>query len=88
MKMGTAQKQNISTQHRMWNKYNSKARNPISFERWFLRGIRTFEEKGAVFELLPGMVKIYWPGKVPILRTVSDFKREYESCYLSYGITA
>jgi hypothetical protein len=65
--------------------YNTE---PVSFENWFLNGIRTFEAKGAEFELLPGMVKIQWPGKVAILRTVEDFKREYESCYLSHGITA
>jgi hypothetical protein len=61
---------------------------PISFDQWFLNGIRRFEAKGAEFELLPGMVKIYWPGKVPMLRTFEDFKREYESCYLRHGITA
>jgi len=61
---------------------------PISFDQWFLQGIRRYEAKGAEFELLPGMVKICWPGKVPMLRTVEDFKREYESCYLRHGITA
>jgi hypothetical protein len=85
MKMGIAQKQNISTQHRMWNKYNCQARNPVSFEKWFIRGIRTFEAKGAVFELMPGMVKIIWPGRVPILRTLQDFKREYKGCCHTQG---
>jgi hypothetical protein len=47
-----------------------------------------YEVKGAEFELLPGMVKIQWPGQVPMLRTVEDFRREYESCYLRQGITA
>jgi hypothetical protein len=61
---------------------------PVNFKKWFLNGIRTYEAKGAEFELLPGMVKIQWPGKVAILRTVEDFKREYESCYLTHGITA
>lgn len=61
---------------------------PISFDQWFLQGIRKFEEKGAEFELLPGMVKIQWPGKVPMLRTVDDFRREYESDYLRQPITA
>jgi hypothetical protein len=40
------------------------------------------------FATEPGMVKISWPGKVSMLRTVEDFRREYESCYLSHGITA
>jgi hypothetical protein len=64
--------------------YNTE---PVSFEKWFLQGIRQHEAKGAEFELLPGMVKISWPGKVPMLRTVNDLKREYENEYLQ-GITA
>jgi len=89
MKMGTAQKQNISVQHRMWNRYDSRPKQAIpEFSEWFLNGIRTYEAKGAEFKLLPGMVKIYWPGQVPMLRTVEDFKREYESCYPIHGIPA
>jgi hypothetical protein len=61
---------------------------PVSFPQWFLQGLRTFKAKGAEFELLPGMVKIQWPGKVAILRTVEDFKREYETDYLRQAITA
>jgi len=80
MKMGTAQKQNISVQHRMWNKNPQKQTIP-EFSEWFLNGIRTFEAKGAEFELLLGMVKISWPGKVPIVRTVEDFRREYNSLF-------
>jgi len=41
---------------------------PVNFKKWFLNGIRTYEAKGAEFELLPGMVKIQWPGKVALLR--------------------
>jgi len=29
MKMGTAQKQNISVQHRMWNRYDSRQKQAI-----------------------------------------------------------
>ena len=60
----------------------------VSFDQWFLQGIRKYEEKGAEFELLPGMVKIMWPGKVPLLRTVDDFRREYQTDYLKQEITA
>jgi len=89
MKMGTAQKQNIAIQHRIWNRNDSRPKQVIpEFSEWFLNGIRTYEAKGAEFELLPGMVKIQWSGKVAVLRTLQDFKREYESCYLSHGITA
>jgi hypothetical protein len=88
MKMGTSQKQNISVQHRMWNRYDSRPKQAIpEFSEWFLQGLRHFEAKGAEFELLPGMVKITWPGKVPMLRTVNDLKREYENEFLQ-GITA
>lgn len=56
---------------------------PVSFEQWFLQGIRHYEAKGAEFELLPGLVKIMWPGQLAMLRTVADFEREYETDYLS-----
>ena len=52
----------------------------VSFEEWFLNGIRKFEEQGADFELIEsGLVKIVWPRKVPVLRSLEDFHREYES---------
>jgi hypothetical protein len=88
MKMGTAQKQNISVQHRQWNKLGVQKTNPVEFDKWFLQGLRKYEAKGAEFELLPGMVKISWPGQVPMLRTVEDFRREYKSCYSRQEITA
>jgi hypothetical protein len=51
-----------------------------NFEQWFLAGIRKYEEMGAEFELIEtGMVKIRWPGKTAILRTVEDFRAEYNS---------
>ena len=56
---------------------------PLSFPQWFLQGIRNFEGKGAEFELLPGMVKITWPSKTAVLRTIEDLNREYENEYLS-----
>ncbi|AKB47802.1 hypothetical protein MSKOL_2025 [Methanosarcina sp. Kolksee] len=57
---------------------------PVTFERWFLLGIRRYEKKGAEFEFLaPGLVKIIWPGKPAVLRTVADFEREYQNDYLS-----
>jgi hypothetical protein len=86
MKMGTAQQQNIAIQHRYFNMHDGRqtnVHNPVTFEKWFLQGIRTFEAKGVEFELLPGMVKITWPGKPAIFRTVADFKQEYEQDYLS-----
>lgn len=56
---------------------------PDSFETWFIQGMRNYESKGVEFELMPGMAKITWPGKVPVLRTFEDFRREYETDYAS-----
>ena len=86
MKMGKSQKQCISVQHRRWNRTNepTRAYNPVTFEKWFILGIRRQEKKGAEFTFLcPGLVRISWPGKIAILRTVTDFKKEYEGEYLS-----
>jgi hypothetical protein len=86
MKMGPAQKQAISVQHRRGNKSGkpTRAYNPVSFEKWFLLGIRRQETKGAEFTFLcPGLIRIKWAGKVAMLRTLPDFEREYEDEYLS-----
>jgi len=86
MKMGKSQKQCISVQHRRWNRTNepTRAYNPVTFEKWFILGIRRQEKKGAEFTFLcPGLVRIQWAGKVAMLRTLQDFKREYETEYLS-----
>ena len=84
MKMGCSQKQAISVQHRRWNQEAKAFRTQhIGFPEWFLQGIRKYESNGAEFELLPGMVKIVWPGQPAILRTVADFEREYQENYLS-----
>jgi len=58
-------------------------KKPVSFEQWFLIGIIRQEKKGAYFTLYPGFVRIQWPGRPAVLRTVADFKREYYSEYLS-----
>jgi len=56
---------------------------PVSFESWFLIGIRRQEKKGAEFDFLSsGLIRIKWPEKIPMLRTVADFEREYQN-YLS-----
>jgi hypothetical protein len=60
-----------------------KPKVPLTFERWFLNGIRKMEKRGAEFTFLyPGMVRIEWPGKPAVLRTVNNFKEEYETEYL------
>ena len=83
MKMGTAQKQNIATQHRIWNRMGVQKTNPVEFDKWFLTCLRKCEKKGAVFDLsTPCMVKITWPGKTAILRKIKDFEDEYQEEHL------
>lgn len=61
----------------------NKPKNPLTFEKWFLHGIRRAEKKGIEFEFLcPGLVRIKTPGKTNMLRTLADFEREYQE-YLS-----
>jgi len=84
MKMGTAQKQNISVQHGQWNKRRVQKTNPVEFDKWFLICMRKCEKKGAEFTFLcPGLIRIQWPEQVPMLRTLEDFEREYQEKYLS-----
>lgn len=84
MKMGNSQKQNISVQHRQWNKLGVQKTNPVEFDKWFLISLRKCEKKGAEFTFLcPGLVRIQWPEKVPMLRTLQDFEREFQEDYLS-----
>ncbi len=84
MKMGNSQKQNISVQHRQWNKLGVQKTNPVEFDKWFLISLRKCETKGAEFTFLcPGLVRIQWPEKVPMLRTLQDFEREFQEDYLS-----
>ena len=52
-----------------------KAYNPVSFEKWFLVCLRKCEKKGAEFTFLcPGLVRISWHDKVPVLRQLQTSK--------------
>jgi hypothetical protein len=63
---------------------HTEPKEHVSFEEWFLNGVRKYEEQGADFDLIEtGMVRIKWPRKVPILRTVASFREEYESLFPS-----
>jgi hypothetical protein len=58
---------------------HTEQKEKVSFEEWFLAGVRKYEERGADFDLIEtGMVRIQWPGKVSVLRSLEDFHREYE----------
>lgn len=76
----------IATQHAYWKRHGGqiRARNPVSFEKWFIVCMRKNEKKGVEFEFLyPGLVRIITPGKPNMLRTLQDFEREYNNEYLS-----
>lgn len=60
-----------------------KPKVPVSFESWFLIGVRKMEKKGAEFIFYDGFCRIKWPGKPAVLRTVQNFREEYETEYLS-----
>jgi hypothetical protein len=63
---------------------HTEPKEKVSFEEWFLNGIRKYEEQGADFDLIETrMVRIKWPRKVPVLRSLEDFRREYESMFPS-----
>lgn len=53
---------------------------PVSFENWFVQGIRRYEKQGIEFTFLcPGLVRIITPGKPAMLRTLADFEREFKN---------
>lgn len=84
MKMGTALKQNISVQHRIWNK-QQKTVQPMSFKEWLLSGIEYYKNQGFTFELLtPSLMRINRPGKTSLLRTCENFKQEYDTEYMAH----
>jgi hypothetical protein len=61
---------------------HTKPKEIPEFSEWFLHGIRKYEEQGADFDLIEnGMIRIKWPRKVPMLRSLEDFHREYESMF-------
>lgn len=82
MRMGTAQKQNIAIQHRIWNQH--KKPQPMDFREWLLQGIEYYKKQGFTFELLtPSLMRISRPGQNSLLRTCANFREEYEKEYLS-----
>jgi hypothetical protein len=85
--MGTAQKQNISCQHRYFNNHGGRQTHrpePMSFQEWLVKGMEHYRQQGFKFELVTNsMMRISRPGKSSILRTAENFREEYEKEYLS-----
>jgi hypothetical protein len=62
---------------------HTKQKERVSFEEWFLNGIRNYESKGVEFDFLTdGLVRMSKNGK-SVLRTVQNFRNEYESKFPS-----
>ncbi len=84
MKMGTAQKQNIAIQHRIWNQH-PRIIQPMTFKEWLLGGIEHYKKQGFTFEVVtPSLMRISRPDKPAILRTCENFREEYENEYLAH----
>ena len=58
---------------------HTKPKEHVSFEEWFLNGVRKYEAKGVEFDFLTaGLVRMTQNEK-SVLRTVQNFRDEYES---------
>jgi len=58
---------------------HTEPKEHVSFEEWFLSGVRKYEAKGVEFDFLTaGLVRMTQNEK-SVLRTVQNFRDEYES---------
>jgi len=72
-------------QHHSWGIRNPTGQKsifdkPLEFEPWLLKGMnRAYEKYGTEFETVcPGLMRIKLNNGKTFLRTLEDFKREYE----------
>ena len=80
MKMGPAQKQAISVQHRRWN----QCRKPtvLNFEDWFTWTTEKMKSQNAKVEIFGEIVFITWPGQKVVGFSILEFMDEYKTKYL------
>ena len=78
-------------QHHAWGIRNPTRQKsifdkPLEFEPWLLKGMNYHYEKyGTEFETVcPGLMRIIPKNGKPILRTLDDFKREFEEYKANY----
>jgi hypothetical protein len=58
---------------------HTESKEHVSFEEWFLNGVRKYEAKGVEFDFLTaGLVRMTQNEK-SVLRTVQNFRDEYEN---------
>jgi hypothetical protein len=88
MKMGIAQKQNISVQHRIWN-MNEKPQ-VMTCEEWRNHRFQQMIEAGARIGVNKehDMFKIAWPEQAPIIVSQAEIEADWKRCYLKKGVKA
>lgn len=93
--INTAIKQELGriagVQHHAWGIRNPTGQKsifdkPLEFEPWLLQGMNYHYKKyGTEFETVaPGLMRIKVKGKMPMLRTLHDFKREHKQYVEEY----
>ena len=82
MIMGIAQKQNISVQHRIWNK-NAKPQ-VMTCEEWRNNRFKQMIMAGAKigYNKEYEIFQISWPGKESILVSQAEIEADWKKCYL------
>lgn len=88
MKMGTSQKQNISVQHRQWNKLDKP--HVLSCEEWRNHRFQQMIKAGAEirYNKEHQLFRISWVGKEPIIVSQIEIEADYNRCYLRQEISA
>lgn len=78
-------------QHHEWGIRNPSGQKsvfdkPMEFKPWLLAGMNHFYERdGTEFQVIvPGLMRIVPKNRKPFLRTLEDFKREYEEYKVNY----
>ena len=78
-------------QHHTWGIKNTTGEKsvfdkPLEFNQWLLQGMnRAYEKFGTEFETVcPGLMRIKLKNGKVFLRTLEDFKREYEEYKANY----
>lgn len=82
MKMGTAQKQNLSVQHRIWNK-NQKP-EVMSCEEWRDHRFRQMAQAGTRtgYNKEYDLYRIAWPEKESIIVSQAEIEADWKRFYL------
>jgi hypothetical protein len=88
MIMGTAQKQNIAVQHRMWNM--NKTPEIMTCEEWRDHRFRQMKEAGEKigYNKEYDLYRISWPEKERIIVSQAEIEDDWKRCYLHKEVKA